>query len=137
MNSSRTSSPLLTLNRLVAVVALLVAPLLGGCIVVAAGAGAGAVAWVRGELTSSVPHDLDQTFAATQRALAAMDLAKISDHKTGLDAQLVSRTALDKRVEIKLERVSDKLTKVRIRVGVIGDEALSLAILDKVKAELN
>lgn len=137
MNSTQTKSPSLTLNRLAAVLALLVAPLLGGCIVVAAGAGAGAVAWVRGELTSSVPHDLDQTFTATQHALAAMELAKIDDHKTGLDAQLISRTALDKKVEVKLERVSDKLTKIRIRVGVIGDEALSLAILDKIKAELN
>ncbi len=118
-------------------VSLLTAPFLGGCFVVAAGAaGAGAVAYVRGELSSNVPHGLDDTFAACQRAVRDLELIRIDDHKTSLDAQLVSRTALDKKIEIKLERVGDKLTKVSIRVGVMGDQPLSLTILDKINAEL-
>lgn len=115
----------------------LTAPFLGGCVVVAAGAaGAGAVAYVRGELESSVPHDLDAVFAASQRALGELKFARIDDKKSGLDAQLISRTALDKKVEIRLERITDGLTKIRIRVGVIGDQQLSLTILEKINAEL-
>lgn len=110
---------------------------LGGCVVVAAGAaGAGAVAYVRGELGSSVAHDLDTVFAASQRALGEMKFARIDDKKTTLDAQLISRTALDKKVEIRLERITDGLTKIHIRIGLLGDQQLSLTILDRINAEL-
>jgi predicted nicotinamide N-methyase len=117
--------------------ALAALPLVSGCGVVAAGAaGAGAVAYVRGEMQSSVEHDLDTTYQATQRALKDLQFARIDDQKSGVDAQLISRTALDKKVEIKLKKVTDGLTKVQIRVGVVGDQELSLTILEKIKAEL-
>lgn len=112
-------------------------PFLSGCVVVAAGAvGAGAVAYVRGQLEASLDHDLDAVFRASQRALSKMEFAKIDDHKSGVDAELVSRTALDKKVEIRLQKVTDRLTKVQIRVGLVGDQELSMVILEKIKAEL-
>lgn len=111
--------------------------LLTGCVVVAAGAaGAGAVAYVRGEMVVNLEHDLDAVFTASQRALGKLEFAKINDHKSSVDAQLVTRTALDKRVEIKLTQVTKTLTKVQIRVGLVGDQGLSLTILDKIRAEL-
>lgn len=111
-------------------------PFFTGCVVIAAGAGAGAVAYVRGEMQTSVEHDLDAVFKASQRALGKLEFAKVNDHKSGVDAQLIARTALDKRVEIKLTKVTDTLTKVQIRVGLVGDQDLSLTILEKIKAEL-
>ncbi|WP_164975983.1 DUF3568 family protein [Oleiharenicola lentus] len=124
--------------RLVAVLFLATAlPWLTGCVVVAAGAvGAGAVAYVRGELASSVEADLEATYAAAQRALAKLEFAKIDQRKSGLDALLVHRTALDKRVVIQLKKVTDRLTKIEIRVGVVGDQELSLTLLDKIRTEL-
>lgn len=124
-------------SRVGVLVALVLLPLLGGCVIVAAGAaGAGAVAYVRGEMQSSVEHDLETVFAAAQRALQQLEFARIDDRKSGIDAQLVSRTALDKRVEIKLKKITDRLTKVQIRVGLVGDQELSFTILEKIKAEL-
>ncbi|HWA26552.1 MAG TPA: DUF3568 family protein [Lacunisphaera sp.] len=123
-----------------AVVPLLVLgtiPFSSGCVaVVAAGAGAGAVAYVRGEMNTTVESDLGTVFASAQKTLADLEFAKINDHKSGVDALLVARTALDKRVEIKLTKVTDRLTKVQIRVGVMGDQDISLTILDKIKARL-
>lgn len=120
-----------------ALLALAVLPWLSGCVIIAAGAvGAGAVAYVRGELATSLEHELDDVYRAAQVALAKQEFAKIEERKSGLDAQLVHRTALDKRVEIKLEKITDRLTKLRIRVGLVGDQDLSLAILEKIKAEL-
>jgi hypothetical protein len=107
-----------------------------GCVVVAAGAaGAGAVAYIRGDLVANLDHDVDAVFAASDRALGKMELVRLHDNKTGVDARLVARTALDKRVEIKLSRVSDKLTKVQIRVGLLGDQYLSVTLLEKIKTE--
>lgn len=132
----RSSVRLSIAGCLLAIVGL-TAPFFSGCVVVAAGAaGAGAVAYVRGELESSVPHDLDTTYAAARNALADMKFSVIEDKKSMLDAEFVSRTALDKKVTIKLERITDAMTKIHIRVGLVGDQQLSLTILDKINAEL-
>lgn len=139
MNKANQSLPVARYFRLtVALLIVAALPWLTGCVVVAAGAvGAGAVAYVRGELESSVEADLDATYAATQRALEKLEFAKIDQRKSGLDAQLVHRTALDKRVEIKLKKITDRLTKIEIRVGLVGDQELSLTLLDKIRAELD
>jgi hypothetical protein len=109
-----------------------------GCVVVAAGAvGAGAVAYVRGELSSSMEHELDAVYRAAQSVLTRQEFARIDERKTGLDAQLVYRTALDKKIEIKLEKVTERLTKVKIRVGLVGDQELSILLLEKIRAELD
>jgi hypothetical protein len=121
-----------------ALVSLAALPLLTGCVVVAAGAvGAGAVAYVRGELEASLEANLDTAYAATQRALAELEFAMIDQSRSGVDARLVHRTALDKKVEIKLKKDTERLTKIEIRVGVVGDQELSLTLLDKIRAELD
>lgn len=127
------------IRRVLPAVALLailpVAPT--GCVaVVAAGAAGAGVAWVRGTLEANLEAGLDEVFAAARGALTDLEFAKIDDRKSGVDAQLVSRTALDKRVEVKLEKVTARTTKVTIRVGVFGDETLSVSILEKIRSRL-
>jgi hypothetical protein len=123
---------------------LLVALLLGisvagltGCVaVVAAGAAGTGVAWFSGRLEANLDQNIETVFAASQKALNQLEFANISNKKSSVDARLVSRTALDKKVEITLQKVTDRSTKVMIRVGVFGDETLSMSILDKIKAAL-
>lgn len=123
---------------------LLIALLLGisaagltGCVaVVAAGAAGTGVAWYRGRLEANLDHNIEAVFAASQKALNQLEFANISNKKSTVDAEIVSRTALDKKVEITLEKVTDRSTKVTVRVGVFGDETLSMSILDKIKAAL-
>lgn len=123
---------------------LLIALLLGisaagltGCVaVVAAGAAGTGVAWYRGRLEANLDHNIEAVFAASQKALNQLEFANISNKKSAVDAEIVSRTALDKKVEITLQKVTDRSTKIMIRVGVFGDETLSMSILDKVKAAL-
>lgn len=108
-----------------------------GCLAVAAGAGAGtAVAYVRGQLETNVAANFDQTVGAANQALQQLGIAKVSERKDALIDTIVARNAADKKIEIRLENLAQGLTKVRIRVGVFGDEALSMAILDKIKANL-
>lgn len=128
-------------RRLVAVfaVGMLLAGVLtitSGCLAVAAGAGAGAVAWVRGDLEASLNARFDRTVNATNKAIEQLGFAKLSEQKDALLGTIVARNAADKKIEIKLNTVADNVTKVRIRVGVIGDEALSMTILEKIKSNL-
>ena len=122
------------LTRLSLCLALGLIPLLTGCVVAAAGAAAGAVAYVRGELQSSVDQTFPKTVEATRAALKELEFAKISEKKDALDAELIYRTALDRKVTIKLNKVSANTTKIKIRIDNFGDEAFSISILEKIKA---
>jgi hypothetical protein len=109
---------------------------LPGCIAVAAGAGAGVVAYVRGDLQTSVPSEYPKVVEAARRALKDLEFVLVSDNKDALKAVLVARTALDKKVEVTLTNSGKKLTDIKIRVGIFGDEQLSLSILEKLKSGL-
>jgi ribosomal protein L25 (general stress protein Ctc) len=120
---------------ILAVVAVL--PLLSGCVAVLAGAaGAGTVAWVQGRLDAALDANYDKAEKAVNLAITQMEFAKVSEKKDVLNAILIARTAEDKKIEIKVSRVGDVTSRVQIRVGVFGNEAQSLAILDKIKANL-
>lgn len=97
-------------------------------------AGAGAVAYVRGDLESTLAKDYNAVVDATRGAIKDLEFAKISDNKDAFKALLTARTALDKKVEITVTNSGKNLTNIKIRVGVFGDEQLSLAIFEKIKA---
>jgi hypothetical protein len=108
-----------------------------GCVAVVAGAGAGAaVAYVRGDLDATLSVSYEKTVRAANAALGDLQFVKVSEKKDALQAILVARNAADKKIEIRVEQISERAAKVKIRVGVFGDQALSLAILEKVKANL-
>lgn len=137
MNKSIQSAKLSARRLLVALLLGVSAAGLTGCVaVVAAGAAGTGVAWYSGRLEANLDQNIEAVFAASQKALNQLEFANISNKKSTVDAQLVSRTALDKKVEITLQKVTDRSTKVMIRVGVFGDETLSMSILDKIKAAL-
>ncbi len=125
----------LSLRRLLAVAVLglsLVA--LSGCIAVAASAGAGAVAYVRGELDTNLSYDYNKVVNSTRSAIKDLEFNPISENKDALKCVFVARTAMDKKVEITVTNSGKKLTNIKIRVGIFGDEALSMSILDKIKS---
>ena len=108
-----------------------------GCVVVAAGAGAGAaVAYVRGDLDSTLNANLDRSLRAVNKAIDQLQFAKVSEHKDALEAVVIARNASDKKIEIHLNKLTDDAMKLKIRVGTFGDNAVSLAILDKIRANL-
>lgn len=124
-------------RALAALVLAAAAALPSGCLAVAAGAaGAGTVAFVRGELAASLDQSFDQSVRATNRAIEDLKLAKISETQDALVATIIARTAEDKKIEITVSSVSAAQAKVQIRVGVFGDEALSQRILEKIRSNL-
>lgn len=107
---------------------------LSGCIVAAAGAGAGAVAYVRGELEANLNTDYNKVVDSARNTIKDLEFAKVSENKDALKCVLVARTAMDKKVEVTITNSGKKLTNIKIRVGLFGDESLSLSILEKIKA---
>lgn len=110
---------------------------LGGCLVVAAaGAGAGTYAYISGELSSVEEAKLDRTWSATQAAIKDLQFTVKEQSKDALQARLVATQADNTDVKVTLESQGEKLTKIKIRIGVFGDEAKSRLILDKIKKGL-
>lgn len=138
MNSNTAVQKRRGLMGLVTVVlAMLALTINSGCVaVVAAGGGATAVAWVRGELRASLSSNYENTVKATNQAIGQLGFVKISEERDALKAVIVARTAGDKKIKIVVDRVGDTVTNVNIRVGVFGDERISLTLLDKIKADL-
>ena len=120
--------------------ALILASLVGlqsGCLIVAAGAaGAGTVAYIRGGLEASLEGRYDSVVAAANEAVADLQFARISENKDALTALIVASTADDKKIDITVTKVSANISRVEIRVGVFGDEFVSVSILDRIKANL-
>jgi hypothetical protein len=100
-----------------------------------AAAGAGTVAYVKGELRSTQKIAFERAWDATIEAMEALEFAITKKEKDALSGLIVARGADDQKIVIHLEKQSEDLTEIRIRVGSFGDEVRSQRILDKIKTK--
>ncbi|HHT9105122.1 MAG TPA: DUF3568 family protein [Candidatus Wujingus californicus] len=121
-------------------VLLLGIPLLvgSGCaaLLIGGGAGAGTVAYLKGELKSTEEASIDKTWQAAQETMKDLEFVITSKEKDTFSAKLIAYRANDKKVEMYLQKASERTTEVKIRVGVFGDESLSRIILESLKKHL-
>jgi hypothetical protein len=127
-----------------AVAALAVAQ--AGCLVVAAGAAAGAAAtgyvYYKGKLYRDFPASIGDIQLATRSALVDLQFPLVTqEEKTG-GVYFASKTTDGTPIRIWLEMVPSRvpadgtMTRVSVRVGAFGDEGVSIRILDQVAAHL-
>lgn len=110
-----------------------------GCVaalLVGGGAGAGTVAYLKGELKSTEEASIDRTWEAAQKAMEDLEFVVTSKEKDAFSAKLIAYRVNDKKIEINFQKASEKTTEVRIRAGVFGDESLSLMILERIRKRL-
>jgi hypothetical protein len=126
------------LRALVLVGALLVT---SGCEVLlvsigGAALGAGAVAYVRGELETTLASPLARVHAASQGALDDLQFAVSSSDRDAVYGEIRALTVDDRRIKLEMNARGKEVTELRIRVGMFGDEEVSRRILDRLKARL-
>jgi hypothetical protein len=100
-------------------------------------AGAGMVAYAKGELTAVEDADLDRVWDAAQGAMDDLDFVIESRLTTAGSAKLVARGAGSRRVTVVVRRRVGNLTEISVRVGYLGDEPLSRLILQKILRRLD
>lgn len=122
---------MLALGPLVLTGCLAAAAVGGGAV-----AGAGTIAYIKGELKATEGHSIDETWAATVTAVDELQFIVINKVKDAVSAELKCQTADKKTVVIELKRIADNLTEIKIRVDTFGDEALSRYILNKIQSNL-
>jgi hypothetical protein len=118
------------------VLCLMMTVVLQGCLVAAVGAGAGTVAYMRGDLEAVEAKDIDAVYAATKKAVEQLELDVSSDTKDALSAEIVARDAQDKKITIKLKSTTEDTTQISIRVGTFGSETKSILIYEQIKKNL-
>ena len=112
-------------------------PFLNGCAVILAGsAGAGTVAYIKGELQTNLEAPLKKSIAATRSAVENLKFIKISEEVDKLTGEIIARTSQDNKITIRLNKVTENTTKISIRVGMFGDQTLSYSLLEEIKKEL-
>ncbi len=117
--------------------ALMMALSAGGCLALAVGAaaGAGTVAYIQGELEAVEEIPLDRAWSASQATIEELQFNKTAERKDALQGRITAERADGSDVTIRLDAEGDTQTKIRIRVGTFGDEAVSRTILDTIKAK--
>lgn len=99
-----------------------------------AAAGVGTYSYVTGELKSFEEVPLDRAWSASQQAMADLQFTTTSKAKDAFAGEVIARRASGQKVQVRLKRQSERVTEIKIRVGVFGDEAMSREILRKIKA---
>ena len=82
---------------------------------------------------NGAPQDVTE---AARQTLEDMDLVIVSSGATGIDGKVVARSAQEVKVTVEVERAGENLSELSIRVGMLGDEDVSLSILEKIKRRL-
>ena len=116
------------------------AVLVQGCAVAWVGAGlaagAGTVAYLRGDLEAVESKDIDTVLEATEKAVEELELKVSKKTKDKMSAVIVARDAQDEKITIKLNATADESTKLSIRVGGFGNETKSRLIYQKIRENL-
>lgn len=109
-------------RALVVCMALAMTVCLSGCILLVAAAAAGGVAWYMGEGAKTYPHGVKKVYGATLDALEKNSVAvalKSADNVSGL---IEGKFADGKDLKVKFEAEGENVTKVKVRVGTMGDK---------------
>ena len=121
------------------VLALAVSLPLAGCpllIVGGAALGTGAIVWSAGWLKEEIPEPIYRVHRASAQALLdhkwQVEINELDEKKGLVDGY----TDKGKRVVIETKKLGDKKTRIRIRVGVTGNKALSRQLLEQIKKHL-
>lgn len=118
-------------------VIVLVAMTQGGCLLAAAGAaGAGTVAYMKGDLEADLDAAPDTVIEATRRAAEDLKFTTEYAHASRLDGRAKLRTAAGKEIFIKVESRGENFSHLSIRVGTFGDDSLSNHVLAKIRDNL-
>ena len=109
-----------------------------GCfwLAVGAAAGAGGYAWVQGGLEQNLNASAEKVHDAVAHSLNKLGLSIIEDHHDKLKGKVVAEFSDGQNVTVEVNALTERTTKLKIRVGVLGDKAKSEMILNEVKKNL-
>ena len=109
-----------------------------GCVALLASAAgtAGTAFWLEGKIRQEVNAPLPKVVEATTSALKAMHLSITKTTVKDEVAQIMGEYSDERTIWIDVHRISEKSSRIEIRVGAKGDKEASRKILDRIKRYL-
>lgn len=98
--------------------------------------GAGGMAWYKGVLHAEIDQPITRVHRAAAAALLDLGVRVESNELKRTSSYLDGDMPDGKRVSVKLNEVGAKKTRLRIRVGMWGDQAVSRKLLVQIKKHL-
>jgi phage tail sheath gpL-like len=89
-----------------------------------------------GSYSTMIDGPPDKVTAAAEKAAGDLKLSDIVGNATKVDGKVTAKNAHGDAVTIEIEQAGEHVSKVSIRVGVTGDEAVSKQLVDKIKSRL-
>ena len=125
-------------KALFAAVISISALILNGCIVAAIAVGGGTVAYINGNYSMNMEGNYKAVYKAALKAigdnndfvLVSKDLDQIKQNADIEGATKIDSTSFS----VKIERLTDQATKVTIKFGTFGDQAMSSTLMDQIQA---
>jgi ABC-type glycerol-3-phosphate transport system substrate-binding protein len=77
-----------------------------------------------------------QVVGAAKTALDDMDMKFVTHAATSMDGSVSAKTAQNKQIDIKVTKAGDNVSKMSVRVGVLGDQSISDAVIRETKERL-
>ena len=109
--------------------------MLCGCIIIINDSGGeGSARYMGGKLQATLEISLPAMIEGVKSTGSKLKFTTVSEKTDALSAAIVLQTALDKKIKIKLTKITDTTTKIEIRVGIVGDQALSYKVFEEIKA---
>ena len=109
-----------------------------GCIplLIGAAAGAGGVAYVKGSLIENIDESVEDIHRASLDALTEMNVFVISDELNRHSAVIKAEYEDGKKINIKVDAITEFVSKVSIRIGTVGHQEDSRLILNAIEKKL-
>ncbi|MFW6162773.1 MAG: DUF3568 family protein [Planctomycetota bacterium] len=94
------------------------------------------VGYKLGELRATVEAPPARVAAAARLAFERLEIRERFADASGLDAELIGRTARTKKVKVVVKAAGQGRSTVYIRIGTFGDRDLSRTLLDTIRDAL-
>jgi hypothetical protein len=109
-----------------------------GCValIVGAGAGAAGIAYIRGILEKNFDRPVSDLYNASLKALDSLKMTVDSKELKDHEATIKAHDSKKNGITIIAESLTEKASKLKIRVGLFGDQDRSLNILNAVEKRL-
>jgi len=109
-----------------------------GCAAFVAGGaiGGGTAVYVKGQVEQTFNNSVPHVHEATLAALKELNMPVVEDVHDETGAKMKSVVASGEDVWIDISALSNTASKVTVRVGTMGDEGKSTAILDTIHKNL-
>jgi hypothetical protein len=90
-----------------------------------------------GSYSTMIDGPPDKVTTASQKAAEDLKLTDIVGTSTKVDGKVTANTAQGDAVTIDVAQAGENVSKVTIRVGVTGDDAVSKQLVDRIKSHLS